>query len=157
MQSSRAVHRRIHRVKTFESCLEKCSKTLSNVPNPNRHYVAWVNLSQHYSTSLPSNRVQVFRNGKSRRIIASTRLSIGLPSPESLRATKHHRSVPIQGAIATRLNINLHFHIRKTRREQFRLKPALNPLLPPTLRSKTPNVDIVQVRLLLSPLLVNQP
>src|SRR5207237_1166613 len=77
------IQRGIHGVESFERCSKENSETFSNIPNPNRHYVTWMNFPHHYCTSLLSYRIEILRNRKSCRVVAAARLGVGLPSPES--------------------------------------------------------------------------
>jgi len=60
------VHRGVHGVEWFEFSFEECSQSLSDVPDSDWHYVAWMNLSQHYRTGLSPYRVEIFSDRESR-------------------------------------------------------------------------------------------
>src|SRR5438552_15900273 len=77
------ISRGVHRVVPFKRCAKEHSEAFSNIPNPNRHYVAWMNFPQHYCTGLLSYRIEILRNRKSCRVVAAARLGVGLPSSES--------------------------------------------------------------------------
>ena len=59
------IQRSVHRVECLERRLQERSEALSNIPDPNGHYVAWMNLPQHYCTRLSSDRIEIFRNRES--------------------------------------------------------------------------------------------